>query len=118
MFSKKKGTVKKEDDFQIQDLESAAPAENAASSRKDKKKLPAWIILPILAAILLLLWIVSLFAGGAGQEPGGTALTVVKAEKGTVKEVYNSTGTIESGNTKTYYSPVTAPIKECKAVVG
>ena len=84
----------------------------------NKKKLPAWIIFPILAAVVLLAWILSLFAGGKTEDSLGTPLNVVKAERGTIKEVYNSTGTVESENTKTYYSPVTAPIKECRAVVG
>ena len=61
---------------------------------------------------------ISLLAGGQKESGTGTVLNVAKAQKGTVKETYNSNGTIESENTKTYYSPVTAPIKECKAVVG
>ena len=66
----------------------------------------------------VILSFLSLFAGEKTEDSVGTPLNVVKAEKGTVKEVYNSTGTVESENTKTYYSPVTAPIKECRAVVG
>lgn len=93
--------------------EKAAPA-----SGTPKKKLPAWVILPVLAVVLLLAWGVSLIAGGQKESSTGTVLNVTKAQKGTVKETYNSNGTIESENTKTYYSPVTAPIKECKAVVG
>ena len=88
------------------------------AGRAAKKKLPAWVIVPILAAVFFFTWILSAAAGGTGRESTGTALSVVKAEKGTVSEVYNSSGTIESETTKTYYSPVTASIKECKAVVG
>lgn len=108
--------------------ESASPAhdltgmEAAGSDSRtavtNKKKVPAWVIIPILAVIILLAWILSVFAGGKIEDSAGTPLNVVKAERGTVKEVYNSTGTIESENTKTYYSPVTAPIKECRAVTG
>lgn len=83
-----------------------------------KKKLPGWVIIPILAAVIILAWGVSLLAGGQKESGAGTVLNVARAEKGTVKETYNSSGTIESENTKTYYSPVTAPIKECNAVVG
>lgn len=93
--------------------EKAAP-----SSGTPKKKLPAWVILPILVAVIFLAWGISLLAGGQKESGTGTVLNVAKAQKGTVKETYNSNGTIESENTKTYYSPVTAPIKECKAVVG
>lgn len=108
--------------------ESASPAhdltgmEAAGSDSRtavtNKKKVPAWVIIPILAVIILLAWILSVFAGGKIEDSAGTPLNVVKAERGTVKEVYNSTGTIESENTKTYYSPVAAPIKECRAVAG
>lgn len=83
-----------------------------------KKKLPGWVIIPILVAVVLLAWGISLVAGGQKESTAGTVLNVTKAQKGTVKETYNSSGTIESENTKTYYSPVTAPIKECNAVVG
>lgn len=92
--------------------------EAAGSGGAARKKLPAWVIIPILAVLLLGMWGISLLAGGAKDSGTGTVLNVVKAEKGTVTEVYNSSGTVESENTKTYYSPVTAPIKECKAVVG
>ena len=108
--------------------ESASPAhdltgmEAAGSDSRtavtNKKKVPAWVIITILAVIILLAWILSVFAGGKIEDSAGTPLNVVKAERGTVKEVYNSTGTIESENTRTYYSPVTAPIKECRAVAG
>lgn len=108
--------------------ESASPAhdltgmEAAGSDSRtavtNKKKVPAWVIIPILAVIILLAWILSVFAGGKIEDSAGTPLNVVKAERGTVKEVYNSTGTIESENTRTYYSPVTAPINECRAVAG
>ena len=40
------------------------------------------------------------------------------SQKESIKEVYNSSGTIESENTKTYYSPVTAPIANLNAKVG
>ena len=84
-----------------------------------KKKLPGWVIIPILAVILLAFFGLSLLTSGqTSGTDSGTVLAAVRASRGTVSEVYNSTGTIESENTKTYYSPVTAPISECRAVVG
>lgn len=119
MFSNKKNTHRKEDTETAHDFLNAEDAGSISGTvTANKKKLPAWVIFPVLAAILLLAWFLSLFAGGKTEDSVGTPLNVVKAEKGTVKEVYNSTGTVESENTKTYYSPVTAPIKECRAVVG
>lgn len=119
MFSNKKNTRIKEGASAAHDLlETEAAGSSSSAVITNKKKLPAWVIFPILAAVILLAWILSLFAGGKTEDSLGTPLNVVKAERGTVKEIYNSTGTVESENTKTYYSPVTAPIKECRAVVG
>lgn len=119
MFSNKKNTRIKEGASAAHDLlETEAAGSSSSAVITNKKKLPAWVIFPFLAAVILLAWILSLFAGGKTEDSLGTPLNVVKAERGTVKEIYNSTGTVESENTKTYYSPVTAPIKECRAVVG
>lgn len=119
MFSNKKNTHIKEGASAAHDLmETEAAGSSSGTVITNKKKLPAWVIFPILAAVVLLAWILSVFAGGKTEDSLGTPLNVVKAERGTIKEVYNSTGTIESENTKTYYSPVTAPIKECRAVAG
>ena len=118
MFSNKKNTHLKESASAAHDPLNTTDAGSTSGAVSAKKKLPAWVIFPVLAAVLLLAWFLSLFAGGKTEDSVGTPLNVVKAEKGTVKEVYNSSGTVESENTKTYYSPVTAPIKECRAVVG
>ena len=85
---------------------------------KPKKKLPAWAIVPVLAVIVAGAFGISALTGGKTDTDAGTVLEVTEVTRGTVQEVYNSSGTIESENTKTYYSPVTAPIKECNAVVG
>lgn len=85
---------------------------------KPKKKLPAWVIFPILAVVVAGAFGISALTGGGTNTDTGTVLEVTEVTRGTVQEVYNSSGTIESENTKTYYSPVTAPIKECNAVVG
>ena len=87
--------------------------------KSPKKKLPGWVIIPILAVLILAFFGLSFLT--SGQTPGtdtGTVLTTVRASRGTVSEEYNSTGTIESENTKTYYSPVTAPISQCNATAG
>lgn len=89
-----------------------------ASARPSRKKLPSWTIIPILAVILLGAFGISFLTENTNSSGSGTLLKTVKAEKGTVTEIYTSTGTIESENTKTYYSPVTAPIRECLAITG
>lgn len=119
MFSKKKNT--QEEHFDTTDilLEDDFPDEEAGTSSKPpKKKLPAWVIVPVLAVLLLGAFGLSKLTGGSKEASVSSTLKVTEVKKGNVKEVYNSTGTIESENTKTYYSPVSAPIKECSAEVG
>lgn len=80
-----------------------------------KKKLPGWAIIPILAGIALLCFGVSKVFGG---DTKSTQLKVVIAQKENVKEIYNTSGTVVSERSKTFYSPVNAPIKKNKARIG
>lgn len=80
-----------------------------------KKKLPGWMIIPILAVLALVIWGITKLAP---SDSAGTALAVVTAEKGDVKQTYNTSGTVESGRTKVFYSPVNAPIAKCSAKAG
>ena len=101
-----------ETDLSDTDVLSAVPT-------PPKKKLPGWVIIPVLGVLILaFLGLSFLTSGQSSDTDAGTALATVRASRGTVSEEYNSTGTIESENTKTYYSPVTAPISQCNAVVG
>lgn len=100
------------------DLSDELPDEPDSAENKPKKKLPAWVIVPILGVVVAGGFGISALTGGGNNTDTGTVLEVTEVTRGTVQEIYNSSGTIESENTKTYYSPVTAPIKEFKAVVG
>lgn len=85
-----------------------------AGEKKAKKKLPGWVIFPVIAVLALVFFAASkLFAGDSVSQ-----LTVVKVEKGDVKQTYNASGTVESEKTKVFYSPVNAPVKKCSAKVG
>lgn len=128
IFKKKKHNEQTElinPDINLPDEESTDDADNVFSDTDDmdsamavkKKKLPAWVIFPIIAVIALAVFGLSKL-GGTGTSTGSTSLAVTEVTRGTVKEVYNASGTIESENTKTYYSPVTAPISNLNAVVG
>lgn len=119
MFSKKKKEQQEfAEDTELDFLpdDELSEKSDAALPQQAKKKLPGWVIVPIVGVILLAAFISSRFTGG--ETDTATALTVTEASIGTVKEVYNSSGTIESENTKTYYSPVTAPVTVCSAVAG
>lgn len=98
--------------------EFPTPMEEPADNQNKKKKLPGWVILPVLGGLFLIFGAISLITGGSDDSSAGLALKTVTAEKGNVKEVFNSSGTIESENTKTYYSPVTAPVKEYNVAAG
>lgn len=96
------------------ETQAGSPAQTVTPNKK--KKLPGWVIIPVLAGIVVL---------GVGasmlmpkKESAGTKLKAIEIKKTSIKDVYNSTGTIESEQTKTYYSPVTAPISKLGAVLG
>lgn len=82
---------------------------------KVKKKLPGWVIIPILLVLILIFAGISKLTSGTGKSP---QLQVTNVEKGDVKAVYNMSGIVESTNTKVFYSPVNAPILACNAQVG
>ncbi len=82
-----------------------------------KKKLPSWAIFPIIGVLILITIIISLFTSNTPKHQNVT-LNVVEVSTGTVQEVYNTSGLIESEQTKTYYSPVTAPIASNHSIVG
>ena len=75
------------------------------------------MIIPIVAVFAGIVVLASQLSKG-GSKSQSTALQVTAVSNGNIKEVYNASGKIESENTKTYYSPVTAPISKCNAVVG
>lgn len=80
-----------------------------------KKKLPGWAVFPILAGVALICFGASKVFG---ENTNSTQLRVVKAQKESVKEIYNTSGTVVSEKSKTFYSPVNAPVKKNKAKVG
>ena len=81
----------------------------------EKKKLPGWVILPILAGIGVIGVVLAQFSSG-GEKAAELPVTSVKKED--VKQVYNTSGTVQSSKIKVFYSPVNATIKSNKATVG
>lgn len=82
-----------------------------------KKKLPGWVIIPVIAVLGVGVFAASKFSSG-NDKAQGVSLNVTTVKTGDIKEIYNASGKIESENTKTYYSPVTAPITRCNIAVG
>lgn len=125
MFSKKKKEQEEildtiDNDLTDEDLLSGDDSyelEDAEAAKPPKKKLPAWIIIPVIAVLGIVIFAASKLTTGSGSNQA-TSLQVAEVTTGDIKEVYNASGKIESENTKTYYSPVTAPVAICNAVVG
>lgn len=120
MFSKKK--KQQEEILDTIDTDAAEDdqsfeLEDETAQKPPKKKLPGWVIIPIVAVFAGIVVLASQLSKG-GSKSQSTALQVTAVSNGNIKEVYNASGKIESENTKTYYSPVTAPISKCNAVVG
>lgn len=121
MFNKKKNKDEKDEfDLEIMEESQRTDLQDFEDEGKDekpkKKKLPGWVIIPVIAVICVIA--VAVYALSDKKDTGITSLSAVKAEKGNVKEVYTTTGNVESEVTKTFYSPVTAPIASCNAKVG
>lgn len=90
-------------------------AKKDRTDAKTKKKLPGWVIIPVLLVLILIFIGISKLTSGAGKP---IQLQVTDVEKGDVKAVYNTSGVVESTHTKIFYSPVNAPILACNAQVG
>ena len=89
---------------------------NSEAVKKERKKLPGWFIFPILGVLVLVFFVLSKLMGGG--EAKSTEMDVAVVEREDIKSVYNTSGTVESGKTKVFYSPVNAPVKICNAKVG
>ena len=83
--------------------------------RGRRKKLPGWVIAPILGAVVLVVFGLSKIFGGNAN---AVSLQVVEARRESVKESFHTSGVVVSGKSKTFYSPVNAPVKENRAKVG
>lgn len=83
--------------------------------RGRKKKLPGWVVLPIIAGIVLICFCITKVTG---DNTKGVQLNVVEARREDIREVYNTSGTVVSGKSKIFYSPVNAPVKKNRAKVG
>ena len=120
MSFRKKKKQHDEEELEIMDLmEDMDLSEPDGLSEKPlKKKLPGWVIVPIIAGVAVAVIGISALIGDGDNPSASQNLSVVEVKKESIKEVYNSSGTIESENTKTYYSPVTAPIANLNAKVG
>lgn len=90
--------------------------EDGTDVLKKKKKLPNWVIIPIIGGVVVVAVVVSQFTSKE-KKTGGT-VEVVEVARGDVKEIYNVSGTVDSEKKKVFYSPVNAPVSQLRAKVG
>lgn len=123
MFGKKKKQQEELEDLSIQpeqvqtleDKEDGGFSLDMEDVPKKKKKLPVWVIIPVLALVIIIPVVFSKFSS---PKAVGKAYEVVQVEKGDITEVFNTSGKVESEKTKKFYSPVNAPVQTCNAKVG
>lgn len=87
-------------------------------AKKTKKKLPSWVILIIVGAIILIAVGAQALAGGSKKATVATAVKTYKVKTGDVQQVESVSGLVDSENKKIVYSPVNAKVTVCNAKVG
>lgn len=90
--------------------------EDGTDVLKKKKKLPNWVIIPIIGGVVVVAVVVSQFTSKEKKTEG--TVEVVEVARGDVKEIYNVSGTVDSEKKKVFYSPVNAPVSQLHAEVG
>ncbi|MCI8291944.1 MAG: efflux RND transporter periplasmic adaptor subunit [Hespellia sp.] len=109
---------KKKDNIDITEEIILAEEDFMEEEVTPRKKLPGWIIVPIILVLVLLAFGLQKLFGTSSKEQTSASLQVEAVSMGSVQEIYTTSGTIASEQSKTYYSPVNAPIINCNAVVG
>ena len=117
MGLKKKKQEEIKIEFSFDEQESAFDI--ASLGYKKKKKLPPWMIIPILAVLGGFIYLMSLLVNVDSLDTGmGIPLQAREVIRGDIQEVFTTYGVVESGNIVTYYSPVSAPIATFHPMVG
>lgn len=89
--------------------------EEIQETEKRKKKLPGWVIIPILGVLLLAVFGLPKMMDTKG---GKTQVGVVRAEQEDIKQVYSISGIVESETEKIFFSPVNATVSACNVKAG
>lgn len=83
-----------------------------------KKIMKKKILIPSAIVLIVIIIVAFLVGGNSKDNTSNTMVTSEKVKKRDIKEVLDTSGTVESEKKMTYYSPVNAPIKEMKYNVG
>lgn len=117
----KKNKEEKTADIQQGNLEMVSLEPTGDKKKKEKKVLtPAQkkkrkkrVIMGVIAAGLVLFIVSRIFAPEVLP-----IVTVRTAEMGTIEQTVDTSGTVKTENKKTYFSPLSAKVSECKVAMG
>ena len=76
------------------------------------------IMIGVAAAVVFCIGVIAVFGKGSGTEETSASVEAVTAEIGDVTQEVDASGTVESNETKTYFSPVNAKIDKMDFEVG
>ncbi|MGO5052188.1 efflux RND transporter periplasmic adaptor subunit [Lachnospiraceae bacterium LCP25S3_G4] len=113
MLLKKKDKIEDLEEVQFDEVEQ----EVTEDGPKKKKKLSGKVLVAIIVVIIGGTILSSVVLGGKSKKTQ-KQLAVMTVKTGDVKEILNTSGTIESEQKKIIYSPVNAKVEQCNAKVG
>ena len=76
------------------------------------------IMIGVAAVVIVCIGVIAVFGKGSGTEETSASVEAVTAEVGDVTQEVDASGTVESKETKTYFSPVNAKIDKMDFEVG
>lgn len=76
------------------------------------------IMIGVAAVVIVCIGVIAVFGKGSGTEETSASVEAVTAEVGDVTQEVDASGTVESNETKTYFSPVNAKIDKMDFEVG
>ncbi len=91
--------------------------ENAKKVKKNRKKLPAWVIIPVIIGIVAIIGVVTLFLPKDAQA-SLESVEYITVDKGEISQEYMVSGTVESKGEVTYYAPANAAVESLTVEVG
>lgn len=108
----------KEEDLEIVSLDETEGRKEKKKEKKvltpaQKKKRRRRIVMGVIAACLVLFIVSRMFAPEVFP-----MVTVRTAETGTIEQTVDTSGTVKTEIKKTYFSPLSAKVSECKVSVG
>ena len=87
-------------------------------TKTGKKKIKTWQIVTVIFAVILLVLLVSIVKQSMGAAAAGTPVTTAQALKGDITQTVDTSGSVASEESKTYFAQVGAMIGELDIKAG